>query len=167
MLETVFEFAIIYILVPTILLVMFVFSCWLTFEQQGKSLSRIAGWLAGIIVFVLYIIYTPDNFSASEISLEESLDLAIGLLLVSACAGLIGAMVVSEYADHIPEQMFSLLALLLNTCALVGLHVFFVVRTYNDKFLSIIFGLLLGILLYFILFQTSRENPNVNTKIKR
>lgn len=159
MLETVFEFIIIYILVPIIFLIILGFNYWLTFIERGGSSSRIAGWLAGIVIFVLYIIYTPNNFSASDISLEDSLDLATGFLIISICAGLIGAIVVSEYADQIPEQIFSLLALLLNTCALVGLHAFFVIRTYNDKFLSIIFGLLLGILLYFMLFQSSRENP--------
>ena len=149
-------FLTIYLVVPLILASFVVGSFAVAFLiEEIRTFSSIAGWFAGLLIFLLYMLYVPASLPPFDGSLQESLEFTIGALLVATVIGFVLSFL-TMLLDEVPQQLISTLIMLFCSIGLIGFHMFYGVRTYNNIFGSAIFGMLFGILFYIVLFRTEK-----------
>lgn len=153
-LRTIFNF-IIWVFIPVTLLgvIWFMGSVPGRIEDKRHRSAARAGFWAGIMLFIIILIYQVNiflkiSFPHNEIFQGFSIQLALSSALITFLLFLGGKKI-------IPPGASGWLVLVLTFVSSSALLHYLFIRTYNDLLLSIILGALFGLLTHFAAFPSS------------
>jgi hypothetical protein len=141
---------IVWIVVPIILFGLFMLSRSIVNKaKKGEhELSTRAGYWAGLIAFVIFLIYELPSIRFPNFNSISSINISFWVLLVSCIAG--------YYFLHflkitIPTRMAGFVVLVFVLCSLSALFSYFFIQSINDVLMSISLGLAFGVLVHIII----------------
>jgi hypothetical protein len=142
---------VLWIIVPIILLGIIVLAGWIvkrTAEGEHR-LSVKAGYWAGLIGFVAFVVYEKQSFHLPEISKAVAIELSLIYFGLAVCFGLFLLHILKLF---IPTRLAGFVVLLLVFSGASSLFSYFFVQSVNDVLLSCALGVSLGVLLHVIVF---------------
>jgi hypothetical protein len=141
---------IVWIVVPAILFGLFILSS--SIVKKAKSgehkLSTQAGFWAGMITFVIFLIYELPLIRFPYFNSVSLIDMSLWMLLLSTVGGYFFLHILKL---TIPTRIAGFVVLLLVFCSLSALFNYFFIQSINDILMSMSLGLALGVLIHIIL----------------
>jgi hypothetical protein len=140
---------VVWVLVPIILFGLF----WLSrsIVEKAKSgenkLSTRAGFWAGLILFVIFLIYELPKIKFPDFISITSINFNLFLLIISIMAGY---MFLYLLKILIPTRMAGFAVLTFVFCSLSSLFSYFCIQSINDYIMSISLGFAFGALVHII-----------------
>ena len=134
-----------------------------TVEGENK-VTAIAGWWAGLVLFVIYFIYKLPSFQIPEIIIDRTLELNIRGVILGT---LVGFFLLLILKICISSRVVGFIILLLVSSGTSLLYSYFFIRTFNDILLSSTLGIAFGVLLHIIVMPKSIQDIFTEQKSKK
>jgi len=141
---------IVWIVVPIILLGLFMLSRSIVNNAKNgeHKLSTRAGFWAGLIAFVIFLIYELPTIKFPDFSSVSSINIYFWVLLIACIAGYF---FLHFLKITIPTRMAGFVVLLFVFCSLSALFSYFFIQSINDVLMSLSLGLAFGVLIHIIM----------------
>jgi len=134
-----------------------------TVEGENKVTAR-AGWWAGLVLFVIYLIYKMPSFQVPEIIINRTLELNLRGVIFGT---LVGFVLLWILKICISTRVVGFIILFLVFSGTSFLYSYFFIRTFNDILLSSTLGIAFGVLLHIIVMPKSIQDIFAGQKSKK
>jgi hypothetical protein len=150
-------FALYWIIVPLIMFSLLVFGAIIAVKvkDKKKKISAIAGWWAGLVLFVFFFIFHISIIRIPSITMGTTIALSIPAGIVGAVIGLLTLWVLKPL---IKKRVVGFLTLILSFSGSVSLLSYFFIGNVNPYLFSGILGLAFGSLLHFVIFPENAQD---------
>jgi hypothetical protein len=141
---------VVWIIVPIILFGLHFLSRSIVKQAKNgeNKLSTRAGYWAGLIAFVVFLIYESSSMKFPDFNSISSIDLYFWILPLS---GIMGYYFLHFLKTMIPTRMAGFVVLLLVFCSLSSLFSYFFIQAINDILMSLSLGTAFGVLIHIII----------------
>ncbi len=166
---------VVWILVPFIFLGLFMLSRSIV-EKAKKGehqLSTRAGFWAGLIAFVIFLIYELPSIKYPDFASVSSINISFWFLIISSVAGYF---FLHFLKLMIPTRIAGFVVLFFVFCSLSALFSYYFIQSINDVLMSLSLGLAFGVLVHIIIApkmindifikEESKQNVSVSDKDK-
>jgi hypothetical protein len=150
------KFTVFWIIVPAIMIILIIVEKKIAenLENPKNQLSARAGWWAGLILAVFYIVSQFPSYTAPSLLFDISMKTSI---LGGLCGIVIGFVHLWVFKILNSSRAIGILTLLFTLIGSVFLISYFFLRTNNDFIFSAILGLALGEFLHVVIFPEDFE----------
>jgi len=154
-LQKIISFTIYWLAVPYLMfqLIMIGKSMVSRIREPERKLSAQAGWWAGLVLFAFFIIYQASSFN---LSLPNRV--AFSISIPGAISGFFASvMILWSLQSWLATKAIGLITMLLSFGGSICLYCYLFIRIYNSIILSATLGIVLGCLIYLIIFPKDLE----------
>lgn len=151
--ENIVKVSIGWIVVPAIFIALFLLAIsFMNKAQKGEhKLSTVAGFWAGMIVFVVFLIYHLSSIALPDFSTFSSINFNFWdtIILILAVGGGYGSIFGIE--KFWPTRIAGFVVMIITFCSLSALFSYFFIQVYNKILLLLALGFTFGVLLHVII----------------
>lgn len=149
------KFAILWVIVPGILLGIFFYSRSILKQNSNEQnkISMNAGFWCGLVLFVIFIVYTMRLVQLPDFSQTKTLDFNLLGVIIGIIIGFSLLILLRLTLKYTPISSF--IILILTFSSLSALYSYFFIQTFNNIIISSTLGLVLGALLYIMIIPQS------------
>lgn len=147
-------FIVYWIIVPFILLCIFLFnrSVISKIAKEENRISNNAGFLAGLVLFIIYISITLENFQIPDFSKTPTIQFNLIGTIIGTTAGLI---MLWGFKLIFPKRISAFFILFLTSASSSALYSYFFIQSFNTFLFSFALGTAFGALIHIMINPTS------------